>query len=239
MADLDRHLKCERIKSWFCANALHLTEVLLLLATIIVASCALFEYKQQNKLAAGKSLAEIEIEIAKHFFVTDCLNAMEVEPSGISDAKQIADVKLTTMLQCDEKGLQNIQWTDVPDLEHQILSSEKSYGKIKPSILRKGYLAADSYLAIVNEAFYAMKAKLLDPADYETYAAYIDRYGSHPLFLAAVHHWHKYKFLDPAYAGFVRQRLLNNPKHKATIHAIYPALENTEWLLQLKPDSKR
>ena len=127
------------------------------------------------------------------------------------------------------------EWKYVEDLYTIIwnFTDEKSISW--KSLLRDAYIFSEQILCLTYNAYAGRSPEvfhirpIMDEEAYETWVAYINDLGSHPVFLSAIFGSILEGSIKCGYALEMKKILFMNKKNKLMIHTIFPEMENPHW----------
>lgn len=211
-------------------------EVLSSIALIIGAVAgvwALIEYSNSNMCNAEAIMVGMEDKAYEKVFNKSYLQAMFAQMPTDVDPFTGSHEILKLYLSPKENNM-SFTWKDIPDLYNKLFQYEgfNNPDRVK---LRYGYFLAENFLYLLDNSFVAHEYHLESDDDLETWFAYLDDIGQHPLFLRAIYCGHKFGYIEPEFASFIVERMKKSRKSeqfKAILKSVYPDMLSDEWARQ-------
>jgi hypothetical protein len=210
-------------------------------AGAVVGVMAYDEYRKANSLAEGanriavssqlndkdKAIAALALDKDKPH-----MDAIWVELPATLKGKQRADAQLEAIITAGQKAKiapgRLPKWTTLEEL-NTVMYSESAFRSADMRKLREVYLLSELILYTVNDAYQAAQEKMITPEQRDTFAAYLDDIGEHPLILSSIWYGHQGGFITKDFAAFLQQRLLKNAQAKQLAMQVYPELLADSW----------
>src|SRR5437763_8665375 len=111
--------------------------------------------------------------------------ALEMTLQSDISGKQRVDAKLAAAIATESSTSLSKEWSGVEELDTFLYAPAALEDKSKQNA-REIFLLAEFTLYLVNDAFDAREHGLLTAEEEDTYFAYVEDIGAHPLFLLAV-----------------------------------------------------
>ena len=204
--------------------------VLLTLGGLVVGIVALKEYRETNRVARAAQLQTVDREIAAICIEHPYLDAIWVVLSDELKGKKRADAMLAALY---SPGSTNTPsnfptWNTVAEMEGT-LYGPTTFNDQGMERIRRAYLLCEAILYLVNDAFDAHCRRLITDDEMESFFAYLNDLGPHPLFLHAIWFGHRGGYIRPGFAKELRLRLLEEEQAAEMVKAIYPEMLDSNW----------
>lgn len=199
------------------------------------ASKALNFYETANTLSRKTQLENTDRQIVMLGFEHPFLDSIWAVPPDNLQGKARADYQLEAIWDINGQSNDTVpEWKNMSDLE-SMLYSPGTYGNDKYIQLRNSYTALEMILYLISDAYEARMSDHLNITQNhaETYYAYINDIGDHPLFLEALWFGHKGGYITENFAIFIKEQLLKDLDRKNNISEIYSDLLKTEWVSKI------
>lgn len=228
------------VKTWIELIA-HLAIAISTVAGAVVGVMAYAEYRKTNNLAEGsnriavysqlndkdKAIAAVALDKDKPH-----MDAIWVELPTTLKGKQRADAQLEAIITAGTKAkrtpAQLPKWATIEEL-NTVLYSKSAFRSADMQKLRDVFILSELILYTVNDAYQAAHEKMITPEQRDTFVAYLDDIGAHPLILCSIWYGHQGGFITKDFAAFIQQRLLKNAQVKQLAMQVYPELLADSW----------
>jgi hypothetical protein len=207
-----------------------------LVAGVVIGYLSYEEYKRSNIINQNSTLFTADREIYKPIENKPYLQAFFAQRSlNISafDGSQ----KLLKLLLGKNDNI-SFKWKNIPDLYDKLYQLE---GFNQPDRVRMRAcfsMAQDILYLLENVYSLSENSEDLKDIDAETWFAYIEQIGGHPLFLAAIYEGHKYRYLTSDFAAFLAKRMIESKNIKPILESIYPDMLEMNWAHQINDRSQ-
>jgi hypothetical protein len=124
-------------------------------------------------------------------------------------------------------------WTTSEDLMIRLYEPTHDYHSVSKTKLRGAYHISEQLLYLLHDAYGAYKSKIITAENYETWIAFIDGIGFHPIFLSAVQFGHSGGYITKDFAKHLKERLLRSDTNRKAIEILYSDMLRDDWLERL------
>lgn len=225
---------CNQREKWRFAM-----EILALTAAIvagIVAAYQLHASARANQLQAYAMLCADDAERSKAMSADAIAASIWINPStsATNNLMKTRERIRASLLPSNDVCWRNIlsdsnEWHDMNVTNiHTMLWDKESFDSSNGVRLRIAYTEAENELGLIAKAFHAREMGVIDTRIWETWAAYIDELGGHPLFLTAIYEGRTHGYYTPEFLKEVVSRLVENKDICEVVTNIYPSISRSE-----------
>ncbi|HCA57869.1 MAG TPA: hypothetical protein DEP46_07805 [Blastocatellia bacterium] len=204
------------------------------LGGVLIGWRALATYNDANRVMMRAQLQSVDREILGNIYQSGHLHSIwltKKDGEGVLDyAKRRLKIIYDPMDMTQATVFDN--FTTV-DLMEELLYQESSYKQPKMLNVRSAYSICESMLYLLSDVHFANTSSLVDDEELETYFAYLNDIGTHPLFLHALWYAHRGGYLRPEFAKELRHRYSNNDELREAVSVMYPDILSRKWLRRL------
>lgn len=219
-------------------------EVIALIVGIFVGVCGAWcgyiawqENRAANRLNVSNQLYAEDAKVYERLAQEPMLDAFWAEFPKDTNVVTVAHKQVWILVSTNDACIAHlcstnsdpIPWTTIPEFVSKYIYGGEHFHTPLRDQLRKAYSFAEQILYEVDNAINARDQGFVKEEDFQTWAAYTDTLGKHPLFLTALAYAHDYGFLGESSCAFFKDRITSLEGATPLIQSIYPEMLTNEW----------
>lgn len=235
----------EKIKLWLEVFALGFG-ILAGVAGSIIGVIVWTESRVANRLNIDTQQGTEETKLYEFLLADPSLSGLFAEFKGETNALSVAKKKILLLISTNDvefsmlckEPTNPVPWETVQELYDHLWAGEGFYDE-KRVRLRKAYNVMEWISGQVEYAFEADRRGRLAKDDFQSWVAYVDLLGTHPLFLASLQDEHDYDSPSKEYCVFLKQRILAQPHGRELLANIYSNMLDSAWVNSIGCETPR
>jgi len=207
------------------------------IAGSVIGIIAWTESREANRLNVDTQQGTEETKLYEFLLADPSLSGLFVEFKDETNVLSVAKEKILLLISTNDaefsilckEPTNPIPWQTVQEL-YDHLWAGKGFYEEKRVRLRKAYNVMEWISGQVEYAFEANRHGQLAKGDFQSWVAYVDLLGTHPLFLASLQDEHDHDSPSKEYCAFLRQRILAQPHSRELLANIYSNMLDSGWI---------